>query len=46
MKGQLIPKKVAGRKKAFSLVKGTSGVTFCFAVLFRGRKTREEDVLG
>lgn len=46
MKWQIVPKKVAGRKKGFSLVEGTLGVAFCFAVLFRERKTREEDELG
>lgn len=42
------PKKaLAGRKPVKeSVVRGTLGVAFCFAVLFRGRKTRAEDELG
>lgn len=41
LKLELIPKK-SHWEKAFSLVNGTSGVAFCFAVLYRERKTTEE----
>jgi len=36
---------VTEREKAFSIVNGTSGVAFCFAVPYRGRRTREEEEL-